>query len=147
MARDSLLTACEQAGELNEAGTLRGVHVEGWREVFYARSTADTQDTKKRAFHRARGDLCAAGLAAVEADFYRPTDPALHLRIVQAIGKRAPGQNGTTPGLVPPCPGTQRDNTLEGCPGVPVVPAVDDEEEERPPQLPADADRAERMQQ
>lgn len=128
MARDSLVAACEQSGELSEAGTLRGVHVEDWRELFYSGATADTQDGKKRAFQRARGDLCGAGLAAVETDFYRPTDPALHFRIVQAIRKRAPGQNGTTPGHVPPCPGTQRDNTLEGCPGVPVVPAGEGEE-------------------
>lgn len=148
MARDSLLTACEQSGELSESGELRGVHVEDWREVFYARSTADTQDTKKRAFLRARSDLCGAGMATVEADFYRPTDPALHLRIVQAIGKRPPdrpGQDGTTTGHVPDCPGTQRDNTLKGCPVVPAVP-VGEDEDEGPPQLSADADTAERMQ-
>ena len=44
MARDTLATACEKSGELNEAGTLRGVHVEDWREVFYSTATADTQD-------------------------------------------------------------------------------------------------------
>jgi hypothetical protein len=115
MARDTLATACEKSGELNEAGTLRGVHVEDWRVAFYSAATADTQDAEKRAFHRARGDLCGAGLATVEADFYRPTDPALHLRIVQAIRKWPPGQagqDGTTTGHVPACPGTQRDNTL-----------------------------------
>ncbi|MCB2019151.1 MAG: AAA family ATPase, partial [Hydrogenophaga sp.] len=94
MAQDSLLTACERSGELAQAGELRGVHVEDWREVFYTGATADTQDGKKRAFQRARNDLCGAGLATVEADFYRPTDPALQLRIVGAIRRRAPGQNG-----------------------------------------------------
>lgn len=105
MALQSLVTAAEASGELTEAGEVRGVHVEDWRDAFYAGATADTQDGKKRAFQRARGDLCGAGLATVEADFYRPTDPALRLRIVQAIRKRAAGQNGTRPGHVPPCPG------------------------------------------
>ena len=109
MARDTLATACEKSGELNEAGTLREVHVEDRREVFYSAATADTQDGKKRAFQRARGDLCGAGLATVEADFYRPTDPALHLHIVQAIGNRQTRQHGTTTRHVPACPGTQRD--------------------------------------
>jgi hypothetical protein len=146
MARDSLLTACEQSGELNEVGTLRGVHVEDWREVFYSSSTADNPHTKKVAFQRARGALCGADLAVVEDDFYRPTDPALHLRIVQAIRKRAPAQNDTETAHVPECAGTKRHTTLEGCAAVPSVPPVE-EEEERPPQLPADADRAETMQQ
>ncbi len=106
MARDSLVTACEQSGELTAVGTLRGVHVEDWRELFYARSTADTQDTKKRAFHRARADLCGFGQAAVEADFYRPTDPALHFSIVQTIGKRENGTKRDSPGTVPGRNGT-----------------------------------------
>ena len=128
MARDSLLTACEQSGELNEAGTLRGVHVEDWREVFYSASTADNPHTKKVAFQRARGALCGAELAAVEDDFYRPTDPALHFRIVQARRKRAPAQNGTETAHVPECAGTKRHNTLEGCAAVPSVPPVEEEE-------------------
>jgi putative DNA primase/helicase len=56
-----------------------------------------------------------------------------------------PGQDGTTTGHVPDCPGTQRDNTLKGCPVVPAVP-VGEDEDEGPPQLSADADTAERMQ-
>jgi hypothetical protein len=65
---------------------------------------------------------------------------------VQAIRKRAPAQNDTETAHVPECAGTKRHTTLEGCAAVPSVPPVE-EEEERPPQLPADADRAETMQQ
>jgi putative DNA primase/helicase len=119
MALQSLVNAAEECGELTKAGSLRGVHVEDWREVFYSSSTADNPHTKKVAFQRARGALCGAGLAAVEADFYRPTDPALHFRIVQAIGKRAPAQNGTETAHVPGCAGTKRHNTLQGCAAVP----------------------------
>ena len=127
MARDSLVKACEQSGELNEAGNLRGVHVEDWREAFYSSSTADNPHTKKVAFQRARSGLCSDGLATVEADFYRPTDPALHLRIVQTIQKRAPAQDGTQAAHVPDGAGTKRHTTLEGCAAVPSVPPAEEE--------------------
>lgn len=116
MARDSLVKACEQAGDLNEAGALRGVHVEDWRVAFYATSTADSAHAKKVAFQRARGVLCGAGLAIVEQDFYRPTDPALHFQIVRAISNHQAAQDGTQTAHVPGCAGTNGTQPYRGVP-------------------------------
>ncbi len=93
MARDSLVAACEQSGELDDAGNPGGVHVDDWREVFYAASTVDNVPAKKVAFQRARSVLCSENLATVEADFYRPTDPALHFLIMRAISNQPAERN------------------------------------------------------
>lgn len=116
MARDSLVKACERAGDLNEAGALRGVHVEDWRTHFYATSTADTPHAKKVAFQRARSVLCGAGLAIVEQDHYRPADPALHFQIVRAISNHQAAQDGTQTAHVPGCAGTNGTHPYRGVP-------------------------------
>jgi len=85
---DSLAAATGQHGELNEDGTLRGVHVESWREVFYSTSTADTPEAKRQAFKRARDVLRNSGLALVLDDFYRPTDAAVSFCAVREIRQR-----------------------------------------------------------
>lgn len=127
-ALQSLVTAAEASAELTAEGSLRGVHVEDWREVFYSSSTADNPHSKKVAFQRARIALCGAGLAVAEDDFYRPTDPALHFAIVQAIGKRAPAQAAHKRHMCRTVPARHGTPPYRGVPTVPSVPT--DEEDE-----------------
>jgi KaiC/GvpD/RAD55 family RecA-like ATPase len=46
-----------------------GIHAEKWRAAFYKISTADSEDSKRKAFNRARADLQKAGVLLVEDDF------------------------------------------------------------------------------
>lgn len=46
------------------------VHVEVWRDHFYEKSTADSQEGKKKAFQRVRTDLKEIGKIFVTDDFY-----------------------------------------------------------------------------
>lgn len=46
------------------------VHVENWRDKFYQGHTADSLDSKKKAFQRARKDVVACGLVEVFNDEY-----------------------------------------------------------------------------
>ena len=48
----------------------KSVSLEGWREIFYKRSTADTQDAKTKAFERARKDLAEKGFLEVCESLY-----------------------------------------------------------------------------
>ena len=57
---------------LHEAKT-DGVHIEDWRKIFYARSTADSQNTKRNSFSRARNELVNMGVLVVENDVYALT--------------------------------------------------------------------------
>ncbi|CAM5420211.1 hypothetical protein FALB51S_02494 [Frigidibacter albus] len=81
-------------------GAFRGVHLNHWRDAFYAKHTGDTTEAKKKAFQRVRNDL--VGCARLEAtdDIYLSRDPAIQLAIVTHRDKR------DKPGHVPPCPGT-----------------------------------------
>lgn len=70
----ALMTFREAAGtkgKLDEAGNFAGVSLDDWRDVFYARSTADNTHSKKVAFQRARKDLVNLGELWVENDTYR----------------------------------------------------------------------------
>ena len=48
----------------------KSVPLEGWREIFYRRSPADTQEAKRKAFERARKDLVEKGFLEVKDDIY-----------------------------------------------------------------------------
>ena len=48
----------------------KSVSLEGWREIFYRRSTADTQEARRKAFERARKDLVEKGFLEVNDDIY-----------------------------------------------------------------------------
>ena len=48
----------------------KSVSLEGWREIFYRRSTADTQEARRKAFERARKDLVGKGFLEVKDDLY-----------------------------------------------------------------------------
>jgi len=48
----------------------KSVSLEGWREIFYKRSTADKQDTRRKNFERTRKDLVKDGFLEVKDDLY-----------------------------------------------------------------------------
>ncbi len=49
------------------------IHIDDWRKIFYARSTADSQNTKRNSFSRARNELVNMGVLTVENDVYALT--------------------------------------------------------------------------
>lgn len=57
------------------------VHLDTWQAAFLARHTGDNDDSKKRAFRRARGDLVEAGLLSVIDDYYRAECPTILARL------------------------------------------------------------------
>jgi hypothetical protein len=65
---DSLQTAIKQSNT-------DSVHVEQWRPIFYAGHTADKQDSKQKAFTRARTELVNLGKISVQDDFYKLASP------------------------------------------------------------------------
>lgn len=71
LALTTLVQALEGHGRVM-AGGARGVHVSDWRRAYYAASTATGDDSKARAFHRARAALVDVGLAEVLDDIYMP---------------------------------------------------------------------------
>ena len=61
------------------SGTKRSVpqgslHLEEWRRLFYAGHTGDNEDTKKKAFLRARESLVNQGFVEVTDDIYSVRD-------------------------------------------------------------------------
>ena len=71
-----------------EGSAFRGVHLDHWRDAFYAKHTGDTTDAKKKAFQRVRSDLAEAGRIEATDDTYLIKDPALQLSIVMHRDKR-----------------------------------------------------------
>ena len=51
-----------------------GLHLEDWRPLFNAGHTGDNQDTKKKAFQRAREGLVRKGIIEVSSDYYSVRD-------------------------------------------------------------------------
>ncbi|MBQ1539161.1 MAG: AAA family ATPase [Desulfovibrio sp.] len=62
---------------LHEAKT-EGVHIEEWRKVYYAKSTADSPNTKRNGFTRVRNKLVKLGVLAVDNDVYTLTPEFQH---------------------------------------------------------------------
>lgn len=52
----------------------RSLHLEDWRRLFYARHTGDNEDTKKKAFYRARESLVDKGFVEVSGKYYSVRD-------------------------------------------------------------------------
>lgn len=50
-----------------------GIHIEDWRKVYYAKSTADSPNTKRNGFTRARNALVGMGVLSVDNDIYALT--------------------------------------------------------------------------
>jgi len=87
-ALDSLSKACEAEGQM-------GVHLDTWRAVFYAGHSGDNDETKKKAFQRARADLLTKNKISVNNDTYS-------------------GTSGTIAGQCPPCPPPDNPNGTSG---------------------------------
>ena len=62
--------AAEMYGQLDNEGNFAGLHIENWRTIFYAHSTADNPGTKRKSFNRARKDLVQKFELRVDNDFY-----------------------------------------------------------------------------
>ena len=71
-----------------EGGAFKGVHLDHWRDAFYAKHTGDTTDAKKKAFQRVRSALAEAGRIEATDDTYLIKDPDLQLSIVMHRDKR-----------------------------------------------------------
>jgi hypothetical protein len=82
------------------------VGLDGWRDAFYAKHTADNNEAKRKAFGRARKDLQTANLIAVTNDVYRWIDEAITLEITK---KRGSGTSGTVRDNSAQCPVAEAD--------------------------------------
>ena len=129
-------------------GAFRGVHVDHWREAFYAKHTGDNYQAKKKSFQRVRSDLVEAGTMAVTDDVYLVKDATVQTAIMLAprppqegegtrgtlgdIGENVPvqkseagGHGGHVPKACPPVPPdlgpVRQEKAGEGeCPPVPL---------------------------
>ena len=100
-----------------EDGTFRGVHLDQWREAFYAKHPGDTQEAKKKAFQRVRTELTNSGQFKVHDNVYLTSNPSLIMEIMLHRDSR------DKTGHVPPSPGTSGTNALSmsRCPAVPTL--------------------------
>jgi len=62
--------AAEKSCQLDSEGNFAGLHIEDWRTIFYAHSTADNPGTKRKSFNRARKDLVQKHELRVDNDLY-----------------------------------------------------------------------------
>lgn len=86
-------------GSVDEFGNFSGLHINKWREVFYQKSTADNDGSKRKAFGRARDELVKIGRLKVNDDFYRPDGPHAHLtESCIAEANKAAARHGTVAG-------------------------------------------------
>lgn len=67
--------AAGEVGRLTTSGAFAGLHVDDWRRAFYRICTADSDEAKRKAFQRARGDLVERGELTVSDDLYRLGGP------------------------------------------------------------------------
>lgn len=67
---DAYRLAADKAGQVCDSTGTVSVHLDDWRAAFYEISTADTVETKKKAFQRAREGLVNAGKLTVLNDRY-----------------------------------------------------------------------------
>lgn len=72
-----------------EGGSFRGVHVDHWRDAFYAKHTGDSSAAKRKAFHRVRTELVNSGTMDVESDVYLVADQASLSTIFETIPIRS----------------------------------------------------------
>ena len=92
--------ACDEGlGLVSDSFEFLGLHLEAWRKVFYQLSPGDNEDSKRKAFNRARKDLIDNGLATVETDVYRITERTAATRegefIEKTLIKNDSGTSGT----------------------------------------------------
>ena len=68
---DTYNEAARLYGGLDGQGNFVGLHVNKWREVFYQKSTADNEGSKRKAFNRARSELVEIKRLSVSDNIYR----------------------------------------------------------------------------
>lgn len=95
--------------------SLRGVHLDEWREFFYRKHTGDSAEAKKKAFQRVRNNLTSVGVVGVDGDIYtvKKTDqlnPSGQAGQKRDISRLVPGQTGHTPLGVSRCPDVDAPN-------------------------------------
>lgn len=56
---------------LQQGSVFDGLNLEAWRLVFYRKNLADSEATKRQAFHRTRKSLVEGGFLTVEGDVYK----------------------------------------------------------------------------
>lgn len=79
-------------------GEFIGLHRDQWRDVFYAAHTGDNDETKRKAFGRARKDLVERGDFTVSDDVYFAHDEALrHAIVIQRDTGQERDIAGTSP--------------------------------------------------
>ncbi|MFC0199256.1 hypothetical protein, partial [Paracoccus rhizosphaerae] len=66
--------------------SFRGVHVDQWRDAFYAKHTGDNAGAKRQAFHRVRTELVNSGTMTVQDDVYLVVDQTALASIFAAAG-------------------------------------------------------------
>jgi hypothetical protein len=95
------LTTYVDAARLNgvwDDGAFRGVHLDQWREFFYAKHTADNIDAKSKAFQRVRRDMQSNGMVTVQDDVYLIHDADIQAGIVEQPDRQdIAGHSGTCP--------------------------------------------------
>ncbi len=72
-----------------------GVHISAWRKIYYAKSTADSPNTKRNGFTRARNELVNLGVLAVDNDIYTLT-PDFQRRLQANTATPTQGSDTTT---------------------------------------------------
>lgn len=89
--------ACSQ-GIWNENGTaFLGVHIDDWRDAFYAQHTGDNAASKRQAFLRVRNDLVCMKLMSVHDDLYLVDEPTIQTEVYRAgCPGNAPSVTGVT---------------------------------------------------
>lgn len=75
LARDTFVEAARDSADFAQ------VHLDTWQAAFLSRHTGDNDDSKKRAFRRARGELVDARLLSVIDDIYRAECPNIIARL------------------------------------------------------------------
>jgi len=97
---DTYNEAARMYGGLDAQGNFAGLHVNKWREVFYQKSTADNEASKRKAFNRARGELVELNRLSVSDNIYRLD--GLHASIAESciaeVLKKAVAGHGTKAG-------------------------------------------------
>lgn len=71
-ALQTYIEAASSNGILDAEGNFCGLPLDAWREVYYRNSPADSVETKRKTFQRARGDLMTLGYLSVQNDIYTP---------------------------------------------------------------------------
>jgi hypothetical protein len=104
LAQETYVTASVAHG-VWDGDAFRGVHVDQWRQFFYAKHTGDTAEAKKKAFQRVRVNMVNVGLLVVQDDVYLTSDGAIQMGIMLRRDKRdIAGQNEK-------CPGAEAENS------------------------------------